>query len=92
LIEEAHPKIVAIDFSGVPDLECTALKMLTEGEKRQRERGVKIWLVGMNPQVLAMIQRSQLGEALGRNAMYFNLKIAFAKYLHSNANASTSGS
>ena len=58
LIEEAQPKVVALHLRGVPDLEYTALKMLTEGEKRQRERGVRLWLVGMNPQVLEVIQRS----------------------------------
>jgi anti-anti-sigma factor len=81
LIEEGQPKIVAIDLSGVPDLEYTALKMLTEGEKRQRERGVRLWLVGMNPRVLGVMQRSQLGEALGHDTMHFNLEIAVAKYL-----------
>jgi len=81
LIEEAQPKVVAIHLRGVPDLEYTALKMMTEGEKRQRERGVRLWLVGMNPQVLDMIQRSPLGEALGRDAMYFNLEMAVDKYL-----------
>ena len=45
LVEEAKPKVVALDFSAVPDLEYTALKMLTQGEKRQRERGVALWLV-----------------------------------------------
>ena len=40
LVDEAKPKIVALDLSGVFDLEYTALKMLTEAEKRQRERGV----------------------------------------------------
>jgi sulfate permease, SulP family len=81
LIEEAQPKVVAIHLRGVTDLEYTALKMLIEGEKRQREHGVKVWLVGMNPAVLAMVQRSQLGEALGREAMQFNLEIAVSKYL-----------
>ena len=88
LIEEAQPKVVAIHLRGVPDLEYTALKMLIEGEKRQRERGVKLWLVGMNPRVLDMIQRSQLGEALGRDAMHFNLEMAVAKYLGTAASAS----
>jgi MFS superfamily sulfate permease-like transporter len=83
LIEEAKPKIVAIDFSAVFDMEYTALKMLTEGEKRQRERGVSLWLVGLNPEVLAMVQRSSLGKALGREAMHFNLEVAVAKYLGS---------
>jgi sulfate permease, SulP family len=81
LIEEAQPKVVAVDLSGVPDLEYTALKMLTEGEKRQRERGIKLWLVGMNPRVLGVIQKSYLGQTLGRDAMHFNLEMAVAKYL-----------
>ena len=83
LTEEAKPKVVVLDFSAVPDLEYTALKMLTEGEKRQRERGVSFWLVGLNPEVLAMVQRSSLGKALGREGMHFNLELAIAKYLGS---------
>ena len=85
LIAEAQPKIVAVDLSGVPDLEYTALKMLTEGERRQRDRGVRLWLVGMNPRVLDVIQKSQLGQALGRDAMHFNLEIAVAKCLGAGA-------
>jgi len=83
LVEQARPKIIALDLSGVPDLEYTALKTLTEAEARQRERGTKLWLVGMTPHVLEMVQRSRLGEALGRDAMHFNLEIAVAKYLGS---------
>jgi sulfate permease, SulP family len=83
LIEEAKPKVVALDLSAVPDLEYTALKMLIEGEKRARERGVALWLVGLNPNVLAMVQRSLLGNALGREQMHFNLELAVAKYLGS---------
>ena len=89
LIEEAQPKVVALHLRGVPDLEYTALKMLTEGEARQRERGVRLWLVGMNPQVLQVIKRSQLGQAIGRDAMLYNLEIAVAKYLSAEAAAST---
>jgi len=81
LIEEAKPKVVALDLSGVFDLEYTALKMLTEREKRERERGVLLWLVGLNPDVLAAVQGSPLGEVLGRERMHFNLEVAVAKYL-----------
>ena len=80
LIDEAKPKVVAVDLSGVFDLEYTALKMLIEGEKRQRERGVLLWLVGLNPEVLEVIQRSGLGEILGRERMHFTLEVAVAKY------------
>jgi SulP family sulfate permease len=85
LIDEAKPKVVALDLSSVFDLEYTALKMVTEREKRQRERGVSLWLVGLNPDVLSMVQRSPLGETLGRERMHFNLEVAVAKYLASPA-------
>lgn len=88
LVDEAKPKVVALDLSGVPDLEYTALKMLTEAETRQREGGVSLWLVGLNPEVLRMVQRSSLGETLGRNAMHFNLEMAVAKYVSTPASAS----
>jgi MFS superfamily sulfate permease-like transporter len=81
LIDEARPKVVALDLSAVPDLEYTALKMLTEGEERLRESGVQLWLVGLNPGVLEVVQRSPLGARLGRERMLFNLETAVAKYL-----------
>ena len=81
LVEESQPRIVAVHLRGVPDLEYTALKMLTEGVKRQRENGIAVWLVGMNPTVFDMIQKSQLGQMLGSDAMHFNLEIAVAKFV-----------
>lgn len=80
LIEEQEPKVVAMDLSGVPDLEYTALKMLTEGEKMLRKRGTALWLVGLNPEVLAVIQHSTLGSLLGRERMFFSLEQAVEKY------------
>ena len=80
-LQEFQPKIVAIDMSAVPDLEYTALKMLIQSEKRQRENGVRLWLVVIYPTVLSVIHKSPLGEALGHDAMHFNLEIAVAKYL-----------
>jgi MFS superfamily sulfate permease-like transporter len=81
LVEEVRPRVLALDLRAVPDLEYTALKMLTEAEERQRERGVELWLVGLNPEVLAVVLRSPLGERLGRERMHFNLESAVAKYL-----------
>ena len=78
---ETNPKVVAIDLSGVFDLEYSALKVLIEAEKRQRERGVQLWLVGLHPEVLSVIQRSPLGAVLGRERMHFNLEVAVAAYL-----------
>jgi SulP family sulfate permease len=83
LIEEQRPRVVAIHLRGVFDLEYTALNMLTEGEKKQRERGVLLSLVGLNPQVLTMVRRSPLGRTLEQERMHINLEVAVAKYLKS---------
>ena len=80
LVEETKPRVVAVDLSGVFDLEYTALKALIEGEERLRERGISVWLVGLTPGVLGVIQRSSLGQTLGRDRMHFNLEIAVQRY------------
>ena len=81
LIDEAKPNVVALDLSGVPDLEFTALKALSDAEKRLRARNVSVWLVGLNPGVLQVVQKSPLAEILGREAMHFNLETAVQKHL-----------
>jgi sulfate permease, SulP family len=80
LVKEAQPKVVVLDFRAVFDLEYSALKALSEGEKRLRDQGVSTWLVGLNPGVLQMVQRAPLGEDLGREKMLFNLELAIQKY------------
>jgi high affinity sulfate transporter 1 len=82
LTREAQPKIVAVDASGVLDLEYTALKMFANVAKRQSEQGVQLWLIGMTPRVLAIVQRSPLGQLLRSEDMHFNLEIAVARYLN----------
>ena len=81
LVREAQPKIVAVDASGVLDIEYTAVKMFAQLAKRQSQHGVQLWLIGMTPRVLAIVQRSPLGQLLGREGMHFNLEIAIARYL-----------
>jgi MFS superfamily sulfate permease-like transporter len=65
-----NPRVVAFDLGGVFDLEYTAMKALTEAEKRSRANGVLLWLVGLTPGVLNVVQHSPLGEALGRERMF----------------------
>jgi SulP family sulfate permease len=81
LVREMQPKVVAVDASGVLDMEYTALKMFGQVAKRQSQRGVQLWLIGMNPAVLAVVQRSPLGQMLQHEGMHFNLEIAVARYL-----------
>ena len=80
LLNDARPKVVVVDLSGVFDLEYSALKMLTEAEQRWRETGVMLWLAGLSPDVLAVVRRSPLGDALGAERLLFNLETAVAKY------------
>ncbi len=81
LIRQAQPRVVAVDLSGVLDVEYTALKIFAQAAKRQSQQGVQLWLTGMNPKVWAIIQRSPLGQMLRREGMHFNLEIAVARYL-----------
>jgi len=81
LVREAQPKVVAVDASGVLDLEYSALKIFAEVARRQSEHGVRLWLIGMSPRVLAIVQRSPLGHMLREEGMFFNLEIAVARYL-----------
>jgi len=79
-VEAAEPTVVAIDFSAVFDIEYSALKMLIEGEEKLRDRGILLWLVALNPETLSMVQRSSLGETLGRERLLFNLQTAVERY------------
>jgi high affinity sulfate transporter 1 len=80
LVDETRPEVIALDFSRVPDLEYTALKMLIDGEQRMRERGIDVWLVGLNPGVLEVVRRSPLAATLGHERMVFNLATAVERY------------
>ncbi len=79
-MEKYAPRVVVLDFSAVPDLEYTALRMLADGEERARESGVRLCLVALNPDVLSIVQRSRLGVTLGRARMFFTLEQAVAHY------------
>jgi len=77
----AAPKVVALDLGAVANLEFTALRMLIEAEEKLRQDGIMLWLVALNPEVLEVVQRSGLGERLGRERMLFNLEQAVERYL-----------
>ena len=76
LLREFTPRVVVLDLSAVPNLEFTALRMLTDGEEKTREEGVLLWLVAMNPEVLTVVRHSPLWERLGRERMFFTLEEA----------------
>jgi len=62
-------------------MEYTALKMFAQGAESQRQPGIKLWLIGMSPGVLTIVQGPPLGQMLQRKAMHFNPEIAVGRYL-----------
>ncbi len=87
LVAQHKPHVLALDMSRVPDIEYSALQALMEGEKRATERGVVVWLVGLNPGVLEVVRKAGLDQRLGRERMLFNARAAIERYqaLHANA-------
>ncbi len=80
LMEQMNATVVVIDCSATIDIEYTALKMLAEAEERARRHGVMLWLAALTPQVRAVVNRSSLGQTLGRERMIFNLQMAVDRY------------
>jgi high affinity sulfate transporter 1 len=80
LITKYQPRVMALDMSRVPDLEYSALQAMIEGEKRLTERGIVVWLVGLNPGVLEMVRHAGLADRLGRERMLFNARAAIERY------------
>ena len=80
LVAAARPDVVILDMGAVPDIEYTALKMLSDAEVRLQQMGIVLWLARLNPAALDVVQRSPLGERLGRGRMFFNVHGAVEAY------------
>ncbi|MCP9839251.1 SulP family inorganic anion transporter [Synechococcus sp. J7-Johnson] len=80
-VDRHQPRVVVLDGSAVIDLEYSALKVLTEAERQLDREGISLWLAGLNPTVLEVIRRSELGERLGKERMHRNIERAVEHYL-----------
>jgi anti-anti-sigma factor len=77
----AHaPRVVVLDLSSVVDIEYSALQMLIEGHQRLSERGMRLWLAGLNPTVSDYLRASTLPDRLGSDAMHHNAEAALRAY------------
>ena len=85
LILQANPRVLVIDFGAIPDIEYTALKMLTEFEEKLREGEIMLWLAALNPEPLKVIERSPLGKTLGHERLFFNLEQAVEAFQRQSA-------
>jgi SulP family sulfate permease len=81
LIDEAKPQVLLFDFRAVPNIEYTALKLLSDFEEKQREAGITLWLAALNPKVLNVVKRSSVFTTLGYERMFFNVEHGVETYL-----------
>ncbi len=80
LIQEAEPQVLAFDMGAVPNIEYTALQMLANFEVQLREAGITLWLVGLNPEALRIIERSPLYNKLGHERIFYTAERALAAF------------
>ncbi|MGB9495579.1 MAG: SulP family inorganic anion transporter [Azonexus sp.] len=85
LVAEHQPRVVVLDLSRVPDIEYSALQMLIEGEARLADAGTVLWLSGLNPGVMKVVENTGLAARLGRERMVFNAHLAIERYLATQA-------
>ena len=91
LVAQAQPRTIVLECSGIPDIEYTALTMLTEAQGKLRSRGITLWLAAVNPDLLRTIERSPLGAALGHERMFFDLHHALEAWQHAREPGAGSG-
>ena len=80
LIREAKPSVLVLDCSAVFDIEYTALKMLGDADEILRRNGITLWLAALSPDMFKVVERSKLGEILGRERMFFTVQRAVEQY------------
>jgi sulfate permease, SulP family len=81
MIGQHRPHFVVLDCSAVPNIEYTALKLLSEFDEKLRASGTLLWLAALNPDALEVVERAPLGQALGHDRMFSNLEQAVEAYL-----------
>jgi sulfate permease, SulP family len=81
LIGQQRPQVVVLDCSAVPNIEYTALKLLSEFDEKLRAEGTLLWLVALNPDALEVVERAPFGQTLGHNRRFLNLEQAVEAYL-----------
>ncbi len=80
LIEKYQPRVLVLDMSRVSDIEYSALQMLIEGDQTTNSNGFTLWLAGLNPEVLAVVRRSEFADRLGEERLLFSAREAIKQF------------
>lgn len=80
LVAEHRPRVLALDFSRVFDIEFSALQTLVEHERRTRDAGIEVWLAGSSPSVTDSVRQIGLAERLGPERLLPNARAVIRQY------------
>jgi SulP family sulfate permease len=80
-IREAGAQVVVLECSAIPNIEYTALDLLSDFEEKLSEAGITLLLAALNPDVLQAVEASALGMRLIHERMFFTLQQAVEAYV-----------
>ena len=83
LVHQTSPRVLILDCSAIPDIEYTAVKALEEFDAQLHEAGISLELAALNPMARTIVQRSPLGEKLGKERVHVSLDQAIATHIQS---------
>jgi len=75
---EQDTQVLVLSMRGVPLMDTSGLQALTALHQRQRARGGRLMLAGLQPQVRGMVQRSGLLDRLGPDSIHWSADQAVA--------------
>lgn len=79
-IGKENPKVIVFEMAAVPDIDFTALQMLTDFFEDSAASGVELWLVALNQLPLDEIRRTKLGSELTNKQTFYNMSEAYKAY------------
>jgi high affinity sulfate transporter 1 len=91
-IRQAQPRVLVLDCSAIPNIEYTALGLLSDFEEKLSEAGITLWLAALTPEALQAVERSALGQRLTHERMLFNLEQAVEAFVGEEAGVQAKGS
>lgn len=73
VVEQSQARVIVLECSAILDIEYTALVALAAAERRLNERGVALWLAGVNPGLMPVLARSPLAAAADPSRQFADL-------------------
>ena len=70
-----------LDCSVIPNIEYTALQLLSEFEENLAQRRIVLWLAALTPGAYQVVDGSALGKRLTHKRLFLSMQLAVNAYL-----------